>query len=68
MCVCVYVLEFDSVSYVFDAVRGLDLTLMRHFTFQIHHNNINNGPALIFVGCMYETGVVLALDKQLVRA
>ena len=33
---------------------------------QIHYNGAD-GSVLIFVGCMYETGVVLSLDKQVVR-
>ena len=38
-----------------------------HFAFRIHYNNVDNGPALIFVGWLYETGVVLDLDEQSVR-
>ena len=33
----------------------------------MHYNNVDNDPPLIFVGWMYETGVVLALDEQRVR-
>ena len=64
----VCVLEFDGVSYwcsiQYEAVSSRSCAIL---LFRIHHNNVNDGPALIFVGCMYETGVVLALDEQLVR-
>ena len=43
-----------------------DVTVMPHFAFQIHYN-VDNGRASIYVGCLYETAIVLVGPKRTAR-
>ena len=52
----------NSAYVCIAACEWLNLTVVR-----MHDNHVHNGPGSIFAVWIYATGVVLALDDQLVR-